>query len=66
MPEFANIWNCDSVMAIRLFAWINPHFFNQAVQAFVVLGLADRTGGKKRVEQFLLTTEQLQLLFCRG
>ena len=57
MPEFANIWNCDSVMAIRLFAWIPPPFFTKATEAFVVLSLADRAGGKESVQQILLATE---------
>ena len=42
---------------------LDPHLFNQAIQAFVVLCLTDCPGGKKSVEQILLATKQLQLLF---
>ena len=46
--------------------FLDSHFFDKAAQTLIVLGLTDRTGGKECVEQFLLTTEQLQLLFSRG
>ena len=57
-------WQCKYDLSLLIF--LDSHFFNKAIQAFIVLCLADRTGGKECVEQFLLTTEQLLLLFCRG
>ena len=57
MPEFVNIWNRGRAREILLFARINPHFFNKAAEAFVVLSLADRAGGKESVQQILLATE---------
>lgn len=44
----------------------DPHLFDQAVQAFVVLSLTDRAGGKKCIQQFLLTEKKRAfLLFLR-
>ena len=49
-----------------LLIFLDSHFFDKSAQTLIVLGLTDRTGGKECVEQFLLTTEQLLLLFSRG
>ena len=42
------------------------HLFDQAVQALVVLGLTDRTGGEECVQQGFLSAEQHKILFRQG
>ena len=44
----------------------DAHLFDQAVQALVVLGLTDCTGGKKGVQQGFLSAEQHKVLFRQG